>query len=139
MSIHELLVKDTTYHSIEGEYKGIHYVYFSNIEGYDNLLPIIKYTLPLEIEKAFSDSLAYWDTIYIVFHKENNRYWLTLSLAQSENLNFSHREVIRIIGKSPNYTINTYNDKSQENYFKNYFIHSIYGSPITSPIFLVEK
>ena len=48
MSIHEILIKDESYHFIEQEYKGIKYMYASNIEQ-DNILAIIKYTMPLEI------------------------------------------------------------------------------------------
>ena len=100
MSVHKVLKQDKTYHFIEQEHKGIKYCYASNIQE-DNILAIIKYTMPLEIEKAFADTMSCWDALYIWCGKSNseydkNPYFLIIELAESKDYKLSHKEIIRI-------------------------------------------
>ncbi len=140
MSIHEILTKDESYHFIEQEYKGIKYMYASNIEQ-DNILAILKYTMPLEIEKAFEKRKGYdtWDALYIWCGKDTTRYFLIISLAESKDYNLSQKEIIRITGKSLSFVINSYNKESHTTYYKGKMIRGINGGAFEVPLYITEK
>ena len=57
MSIHEILSKDSAWHFIHQTQYGINYVYASNIQE-DEVLSIIKYTMPVEIQKSIEDLIT---------------------------------------------------------------------------------
>ena len=138
MSIHEILSKDNTYHFIEQEHKGIKYCYASNIQE-DNILAIIKYTMPLEIEKAFADTLSCWDALYIWCGKDSTGYFLIISLAESKNYNFSHKEIIRICGTSTSYLLHEYFEVKNTGTYKGKMLRGIFGGAFEPGVFRVEK
>ena len=138
MSVHEILKKDETYHFIEQEHKGIKYCYASNIQE-DNILAIIKYTMPLEIEKAFADTLSCWDALYIWCGKDSTGYFLIISLAESKNYEFSHKEIIRIWGTSTSYLLHEYFEVKNTGTYKGKMIRGIFGGACELPIYRNEK
>ena len=143
MSIHEFLKQDETYHFIEQEHKGIKYCYASNIQE-DNILAIIEHTMPLEIEKAFADTTACWDALYIWCSKstsewDKNPYFIIISLAQSKNYEWSHKEVLRICGTSIDYILNTYFDIKNKTGYINKVKRGIFGGAFEPPIYRNEK
>lgn len=142
MSIHEILKQDTSYHFIEAKNKGINYYYASNINE-DEIFSIIKYTIPLEIEKAFNTPLRRnKDTIYIQFSYEkecNNNYFLTISLADSKDYNRSHTEVLRIVANNINKVIDKYIEVKNNKKFTIKTINALNGCPVELPIYVIEK
>lgn len=143
MSIHGLLEQDKTYHFIEQEHKGIKYCYASNIQE-DNILAIIKHTMPLEIEKAFTDVLACWDALYIWCGKssseyDKNPYFLIIELAESKNYNFSHKEIIRIRGTSTSYLLHEYFGVKNTGTYKGKMLRGIFGGACELPLYRNEK
>ena len=138
MSVHEQLVKDKAYHFIEQEHKGIKYMYASNIQE-DNILAIIKHTMPLDIEKAFADVLSCWDALYIWCGKDSTGYFLIISLAESKNYNFSHKEIIRICGTSVSYLLHEYFGVKDTGTYKGKMLRGIFGSAFEIPIYRSEK
>ena len=143
MSIHEILAKDTSYHFVEQEHKGIKYCYASNIQE-DNILAIIKYTLPLEIEKAFADTMSCWDALYIWCGKSSNEYdknpyFLIIELAESKDYKLSHKEVLRICGTSIDYVLNTYFDIKNKTSYVNKVKRGIFGGAFEPAVLRIEK
>lgn len=143
MSIHEILSKDNTYHFIEQEHKGIKYMYASNIQE-DNILAIVKYTMPLEIEKAFADTMSCWDSLYIWCGKstsewDKNPYFIIISLAKSKNYEWSHKEVLRICGTSISYILDTYFDIKNKTGYINKVKRGIFGGAFEPGIIRKEK
>ncbi len=138
MSVHEFLKQDNTYHFIEQEHKGIKYMYASNIQA-DNILAIIKYTMPMEIEKAFADTHACWDSLYIWCGKDSTGYFLIVELAESKDYNLSHKEIIRIVGQSDSFIINSYMTESRKEYFQKKMLRGIYGGAFEIPVYINEK
>ena len=140
MSLHKILMENESYHFIEQEHKGIKYMYASNIEQ-ENILPIIKYTMPLEIEKAFEKRKNYgsWDALYIWCGKDETGYFLIISLAESKDYNLSQKEIIRITGKSIDFVIDSYNKESHTTYYKNKMIRGINGGAFEIPLYITEK
>jgi hypothetical protein len=106
-------MQDKSIHHIQEERRGIIYSYISNIE-HDNIFAIIKYTMPLSIEELFknrnniSHTINNRDTLYIALTYSNNIYYLTMDICQSENLDYSHAEVLRITGSSIDNVIRAY-------------------------------
>ena len=139
MSIHHIYKSDKSMHFIEEEYRYIKYVYVSNIDK-DNIYSIIKYTMPLDIENIFKDKDSIRgcgipnprDTLYIAltYEKEYNLYYLTIDLAQSEDLELSHRELLRIVGSKIDDIINTYNEFSNTVTYTNRVLSGVRGDAI---------
>lgn len=139
MSIHEILSKDSAWHFIHQEQNGINYVYASNIQE-DEILSIIKYTMPPEIQKTMLCPIHHSrDTFYIVVGQEHEHYYLHLSLAQSEDLNKSHTEVLRITAHSVEELITAYIGVKQEKKFTVKVTNAITGGAVQLPIYLVPK
>ena len=143
MSVHEVLKRDKTYHFIEQEHKGIKYCYASNIQE-DNILAIIKHTMPLEIEKAFADTMSCWDALYIWCGKSNNEYdknpyFIVISLAESKNYEWSHKEVLRICGTSISYLLHEYFEVKNTGTYKGKMLRGIFGGAYELPIYRNEK
>ena len=141
MSIHEILIKDKSYHFIEQEHKGIKYMYASNIEE-DNILSIIKYTMPQEIITAFNTPLKRSrNTLYIQLSYEEscNKYYFIISLANSENYNHSHTEVLRIVSSKLEDIITKYIEVKQNKKFTIKIINALNGCPVTLPIYIIEN
>ena len=143
MSVHEFLKQDKTYHFIEQEHKGIKYCYASNIQE-DNMLAIIKHTMPLEIEKAFADTFSCWDTLYFWCGKssseyDKNPYFIVISLAESKNYDFSHKEIIRICGTSISYLLHKYFEVKDTGTYKGKMIRGIFGGAFEIPMYRSEK
>ena len=139
MGIHTIYMQDKSIHHIQEEYKGIKYSYISNIQQ-DNVLAIIKYTMPLEIEKLFknrnniSHTINPRDTLYIVFTYEENthKYYLTIDICKSENLDYSHTEVLRIIGSNIDNVLRAYQKFYTTSAFYNRILSAIRGDAFTS-------
>ncbi len=143
MSVHGILLKDKAYHFIEQEHKGIKYCYASNIQE-DNILAIIKHTMPLEIEKAFADTLSCWDALYIWCGKssseyDKNPYFLIIELAESKNYEFSHKEIIRICGTSISYLLHEYFGVKDTGTYKGKMLRGIFGGAFEIPMYRSEK
>ena len=143
MSVHEILKQDKTYHFIEQEHKGIKYCYASNIQE-DNILAIIKYTMPLEIEKAFADTMSCWDALYIWCGKsdseyDKNPYFLIIELAESKNYEWSHKEIIRICGTSISYLLHEYFEVKETGAYKGKMLRGIFGGAFEIPMYRSEK
>lgn len=138
MSVHEVLKQDKTYHFIEQEHKGIKYCYASNIQE-DNILAIIKYTMPLEIEKAFADTLSCWDALYIWCGKDSKGYFLIISLAESKDYKLSHKEIVRIWGTSTSYLLHEYFEVKNTGTYKGKMLRGIFGGAFEIPIYRNEK
>lgn len=143
MSVHEVLKQDKTYHFIEQEHKGIKYCYASNIQE-DNILAIIKHTMPLEIEKAFADTMSCWDALYVWCGKSTSEYdktpyFLVISLAESKNYNFSHKEMLRICGTSISYLLHEYFEIKNKTGYINKVKRGIFGGAFEIPMYRSEK
>lgn len=140
MSIHHIYKSDKSMHFIEEKFCYINYVYVSNIEK-DNIYSIIKYTMPMDIEHIFRDKDIIRgcgtpnprDTLYIslTYEKEHNLYYFTISLAQSEDLELSHRELIRIIGSRVEDIINIYNEFSKTVTYTNRVLSGVRGDAVS--------
>lgn len=138
MSIHEIISKDTSYHFIQEEHKGIKYFYASNIQE-DNILAIIKYLMPLEIEKCFqreNTSRRGRDTLYIVLDKEVEKYYLTISVATSENLEHSHTEVLRICMPTLSDVVTQFTLAMRMKSFTVKAINAVNGGAVTLPLYI---
>lgn len=138
MSIHEIISKDTSYHFIQEEHKGIKYFYASNIQE-DNILAIIKYLMPLEIEKCFqreNTSRRGRDTLYIVLDKEVEKYYLTISVATSENLERSHTEVLRICMPTLSDVVTQFTLAMRMKSFTVKAINAVNGGAVTLPLYI---
>lgn len=149
MGIHTIYMQDKSIHHIQEERRGINYSYISNIQQ-DNILAIIKYTMPLEIEELFknrnkiSHTINPRDTLYIALTYEENihkRYFLTMDICQSENLDYSHTEVLRIIGSNIDNVLRAYQKFYTTSAFYNRILSAIRGDAFTShsPIYADEE
>ena len=138
MSIHEILSKDKSYHFIQEEHKGIKYFYASNIQE-DNILAIIKYLMPLEIEKCFQrkdTSRRGRDTLYITLDKEVEKYYLVISVATSENLEHNHTEVLRICMPTLSDVVTQFTLAMHMKSFTVKTISAVNGGAVTLPIYI---
>lgn len=139
MSIHEILSKDSAWHFIHQIQYGINYVYASNIQE-DEILSIIKYTMPVEIQKTMTCPVYHnRDTFYIVvgYDEGQKDYYLILSLAQSQDLNMSHTEVLRICGqKSIEDLITKYIEVKQNKKFTVKTTNAITGGAVQLPLYI---
>jgi len=137
MGIHTIYMQDKSIHHIQEEHRGINYSYISNIQQ-DNILAIIKYTMPLEIEELFknrnkiSHTINKRDTLYIALTYSNNRYYLTMDICQSEDLDLSHTEVLRITGSSIDNIMGAYQKFYNTTTFYNRILSAIRGDAYTS-------
>ena len=139
MGIHTIYMQDPNIHHIQEEHKGIKYSYISNIQQ-DNILAIIKYTMPLEIENTFknrnniSHTINNRDTLYIALTYEelHKKYYLTIDIAKSEDLDLSHTEVLRITGSSIDNIIRAYQKFYTTSTFYNRILSAIKGDAFTS-------
>lgn len=148
MGIHTIYMQDPNIHHIQEEHRGINYSYISNIQQ-DNILAIIKYTMPLEIENIFknrntiSHTINNRDTLYIALTYEElqNKYYLTIDICQSENLDYSHTEVLRIIGSNIDNVLRAYQKFYTTSTFYNRILSAIRGDAFTShsPIYADEE
>lgn len=146
MGIHTIYMQDPNIHHIQEEHRGINYSYISNIQQ-DNILAIIKYTMPLSIEEIFknrnkiSHTINNRDTLYIALTYSNNRYYLTMDICQSENLDLSHTEVLRIIGSNIDNVLRAYQKFYATSTFYNRILSAIRGDAFTShsPIYADEE
>ena len=148
MGIHTIYMQDPNIHHIQEEHSGINYSYISNIQQ-DNILAIIKYTMPLSIEELFknrnkiSHTINNRDTLYIALTYEElrKRYYLTMDICQSENLDYSHTEVLRIIGSNIDNVLRAYQKFYTTTAFYNRILSAIRGDAFTShsPIYADEE
>lgn len=148
MGIHTIYMQDPNIHHIQEEHRGINYSYISNIQQ-DNILAIIKYTMPLNIEELFknrnkiSHTINNRDTLYIALTYEElrKRYYLTMDICQSENLDYSHTEVLRIIGSNIDNVLRAYQKFYTTTAFYNRILSAIRGDAFTShsPIYADEE
>lgn len=142
MSIHEMLLKDKSYNFIENEDKGIKYFFASNIADSENILSIIKYTMPHKIITAFNTPLKRSrNTLYIqVSYEElHNKYYFIISLANSENYNHSHTEILRITSSKLEDIITKYIEVKSNKKFITKTINALNNCPVTLPIYIIEK
>ena len=139
MSIHEYLSKDNAWHSIHQKQYGINYTYMSNIQE-DEILSIIKYTMPKEVQKTMTFPIYHsMDVFYIVvgYDEGQKDYYLILSLAQSQDLNLSHTEVLRICGqKSIENLITKYLEVIQNKKFIVKATNAITGGGVLLPLYI---
>lgn len=139
MSIHEILSKDSAWHFIHQTQYGINYVYASNIQE-DEVLSIIKYTMPKELQKTMTLPIYHnRDTFYIIvgYDEGQKDYYLILSLAQSQDLNMSHTEVLRICGqKSIGDLITKYIEVKQDKKFTVKTTNAITGGAVRLPLYI---
>ena len=138
MSIHEILKQDKSYHFIQEEHKGIKYFYASNIQE-DNILAIIKYLMPLEVEKCFQrkdTSRQGRDTLYITLDKEVEKYYLVISVATSENLEHSHTEVLRICMPTLSDIVTQFTLAMRMESFTVKTINAVNGGAVTLPLYI---
>ena len=132
MGIHTIYMQDKSIHHIQEEHRGIIYSYISNIE-HDNIFAIIKYTMPLSIEELFknrnkiSHTINKRDTLYIALTYSNNKYYLTMDICQSEDLDLSHTEVLRIIGSNIDNVMRAYQKFYTTSTFYNRILSAIRG------------
>ena len=134
MGIHTIYMQDKSMHYIQEEHRGIKYFYISNIQQ-DNILAIIKYTMPLEIENTFknrnniSHTINNRDTLYIALTYEelHKKYYLTIDIAKSEDLDLSHTEVLRITGSNIDNVIKAYQKFYTTSTFYNRILSAIKG------------
>ena len=134
MGIHTIYMQDESIHHIQEEHRGIIYSYISNIQQ-DNILAIIKYTMPLNIEELFknrnkiSHTINPRDTLYIAvtYEESRKRYYLTMDICQSVNLDYSHTEVLRITGSNIDNVIRAYQKFYRTSYFYNRILSAIRG------------
>ena len=136
MGIHTIYMQDKSIHHIQEEHRGINYSYISNIQQ-DNIFAIIKYTMPLEIEELFknrnkiSHTINKRDTLYIALTYSNNRYYLTMDICQSKDLDLSHTEVLRITGSSIDNIMGAYQKFYNTTTFYNRILSAIRGDAFT--------
>ena len=136
MGIHTIYMQDKSIHHIQEEHRGIKYSYISNIQQ-DNILAIIKYTMPLEIEELFknrnkiSHTINKRDTLYIALTYSNNKYYFTMDICQSEDLDLSHTEVLRIIGSNIDNVMRAYQKFYTTSTFYNRILSAIRGDAYT--------
>ena len=136
MGIHTIYMQDKSIHHIQEEHKGIKYSYISNIQQ-DNIFTIIKYTMPLSIEELFknrnniSHTINNRDTLYIALTYSNNLYYLTMDICQSENLDYSHTEVLRITGSNIDNIMRAYQKFYNTTTFYNRILSAIRGDAFT--------
>ena len=141
MGIHTIYMQDKSIHHIQEEHRGIKYSYISNIQ-HDNILAIIKYTMPLEIEELFknrnniSHTINTRDTLYIAVTCSNNRYFLTMDICQSENLDYSHTEVLRITGSNIDNVMRAYQKFYTTTTFYNRILSAIRGDAFTGKSYI---
>ena len=139
MSIHEILSKDKTWHFMHQVQYGINYCYVSNIQE-DEVLSIIKYTMPKEIQKTMTCPIYHSrDVFYIIvgYDEGQKDYYLILSLAQSQDLNKSHTEVLRICGqKSIEDLITKYIEVKQDKKFIVKTTNAITGGAVQLPLYI---
>ena len=138
MSIHEYLSKDSSWHSIHQKQYGINYTYMSNIQE-DEIFSIITYTMPKEVQKTMTSPIYHsMDVFYIVVgYDEGLSYYLILSLAQSQDLNLSHTEVLRIRGqKSIENLITKYLEVIQDKKFTVKATNAITGGAVQLPLYI---
>lgn len=138
MSIHEILKRDNSYHFIQEEHKGIKYFYASNIQE-DEVLAIIKYLMPLEVEKCFQrkdTSRQGRDTLYITLDKEVEKYYLVISVATSENLEWSHIEVLRICMPTLSDIVTQFTLAMRMKKFTVKAINAVNGGAVTLPLYI---
>ena len=135
MGIHTIYMQDPNIHHIQEERRGIIYSYISNIQQ-DNILAIIKYTMPLNIEELFknrnkiSHTINNRDTLYIALTYDENihkRYYLTMDICQSKDLDLSHTEVLRIIGSNIDNVMRAYQKFYTTSTFYNRILSAIRG------------
>ena len=140
MSVHEILSNSKDFHILQSEHNNIKYVYVTNINKHDNMLAIIKYTMPLQVEQYFQNHLELFnkgyhanliDTIYIVVGYEHERYYLHLTLAHSKNLNWSHWEVLRINAPSMDILIEEYLKAIKTKGVQNMVLRGLRGDAFT--------
>lgn len=139
MGIHTIYMQDKSIHHIQEERRGIIYSYISNIQQ-DNIFAIIKYTMPLEIENIFknrnkiSHTINKRDTLYVALTYEElqNKYYLTMDICQSEDLDLSHTEVLRITGSSIDNVMRAYQKFYTTSTFYNRILSAIRGDAYTS-------
>jgi hypothetical protein len=132
-------MQDKSIHHIQEEHRGIIYSYISNIQQ-DNIFAIIKYTMPLSIEELFknrnkiSHTINNRDTLYIALTYEElqNKYYLTMDICQSEDLDLSHTEVLRITGSSIDNVLRAYQKFYTTSTFYNRILSAIRGDAYTS-------
>lgn len=136
MSIHEILSKDKAWHFVHDEKYGIKYCYVSNIQE-DNILSIVQYTMPQEIIRAYKTPIHHSrDVFYIVLGQEHGQYYMHLSLAQSEDLNRSHTEVLRINAESIEDLITKYIEVKQDKKFTVKTVNAITGGAVQLPLYV---
>ena len=138
MSIHEILKQDNSYHFIQEEHKGIKYFYASNIQE-DEVFAIIKYFMPLEIEKCFQrkdPSKQGRDTLYITLEKEVEKYYLNISVATSENLERSHTEVLRVCMPTLSDIVTQFTLAMRMESFTVKTINAINGGAVALPLYI---
>ena len=146
MGIHTIYMQDPNIHHIQEEHRGINYSYISNIQQ-DNIFAIIKYTMPLNIEELFknrnkiSHTINNRDTLYIALTYSNDRYYLTMDICQSKDLDLSHTEVLRIICSNIDNVMRTYQKFYTTSTFYNRILSAIRGDAFTShsPIYADEE
>ena len=140
MGIHTIYMQDKSIHHIQEEHKGIKYSYISNIQQ-DNIFSIIKYTMPLSIEELFknrnniSHTINPRDTLYIALTCDENihkKYYFTMDICQSEDLDYSHTEVLRITGSNIDNVIRAYQKFYTTSTFYNRILSAIRGDAFTS-------
>lgn len=144
MGIHTIYMQDKSIHHIQEEHRGIKYSYISNVQ-HDNIFSVIKYTMPLKIENIFknrntiSHTINNMDTLYIALTYEElqKRYFLIIDICQSENLDYSHTEVLRIIGSNIDNVLRAYQKFYYTTTFTNRILSAIRGDAYTfhSPIY----
>lgn len=139
MSVHEILSKDSAWHFIHQTQYGINYVYTSNIQE-DEILSIIKYTMPKEVQKTMTCPIYHSrDVFYIVvgYDEGQKDYYLILSLAQSQDLNRSHTEVLRICGQeSIENLVTKYLEVIQDKKFTVKATNAITGGAVQLPLYI---
>ena len=134
MSIHSIYLQDKSIHITQEKHKSINYCYITNLTGYDNVFSIIKYCMPLEIENIFKNNNSKRDTLYIAFTYDeiHNKYYFTINIAQSKDLELSHIEVLRIIGNNADSIINKYHEFSHTTTYTNRILSAVKGEAVTT-------
>lgn len=96
--------------------------------------------MPLEIENIFknrntiSHTINPRDTLYIALTYEElqKRYYLTIDICQSEDLDLSHTEVLRITGSNIDNVLRAYQKFYTTSTFYNRILSAIRGDAFTS-------
>ena len=95
--------------------------------------------MPLEIEKCFqreNTSRRGRDTLYIVLDKEVEKYYLTISVATSENLEHSHTEVLRICMPTLSDVVTQFTLAMRMKSFTVKAINAVNGGAVTLPLYI---